>query len=251
MSELWQVSEPAPTRADRADVQFNGKWLDKAIICFKDMRSHVRAKIIANCYTDVKTLKDLLNALWKFGLPFNLYIAETDVAHFTDWTASPWDKLPQSAVYELGYSERFMTKVNGGAKSQFRIWVLSTTEVVKRPNGVGFIYEGGILSELAQSLDPSLVERWARGPSLQVTLYSKGEKFLDRNPLNGGPRHFLTTDSVSEAEKLILLGYIPGATADQDRTLFGCSCNYRRPLEMSSIQSQVEHGRPMEDVSET
>ncbi|KAF8132689.1 hypothetical protein K438DRAFT_1787839 [Mycena galopus ATCC 62051] len=220
VANIWHVSEPAPTRPGRADAVFNEKWLDKAILRFKDSRSHIRGKIIANCYNDMKKLQDLLNAIWKFGIPFNLYIPETDVGSFTDWTASPWDELAQSSVYELGYSERFMTKVSGSAKTQFGIWVTSTTEVVKCPNGVGFIYEGGIYSELAQALNPTLVERWSRGPSLQVTLFSKGDKFLERDNPEGKTRRFLTTDCISEAEKLILLGYIPGSTTEQDRTLF-------------------------------
>ncbi|KAF8211908.1 hypothetical protein K438DRAFT_1805577 [Mycena galopus ATCC 62051] len=112
-----------------------------------------------------------------------------------------------------------MSKVNGSARTQFGIWVASAMEVVKRPHGIGFIY-GGINSELAQLLDPSLVERWSRGPSLQVTAFSKGDKFLEKGLPDGKSHRFLTSDCVSEAEKLILLGYIPGSSTDQDRTLF-------------------------------
>ncbi|KAF8193983.1 hypothetical protein K438DRAFT_1969274 [Mycena galopus ATCC 62051] len=188
---IWRVPKPVPTRPERVDVCFSDKWLDCAILYFKDSCSHVQAKIIANCYGDVKNLQDLLNAIWKFGIPFNLYIPEADASLFADWTASPWDELAQWSMYELDFSKWFMTKINGSARTQFGIWVASAMEVVKHPLGVGFIYEGGIYSELAQSLDPTLVERWSWGPSLQVMLFSK-----------------------------VLLGYTPGATSDQDRTLF-------------------------------
>ncbi|KAJ7919966.1 hypothetical protein B0H13DRAFT_1515614, partial [Mycena leptocephala] len=122
-------------------------------------------------------------------------------------------------MYDLGYSERFMSKVQG-AQDQVAMWMASAREVVQRPNAVAFIFEGGIVSEVAQVIDPSLIYRAVQGPSIQVTEYGKGETLLQKNPPGGGKRRFLTADSVSEAEILILLGHIPGNGSEPDKTLF-------------------------------
>ncbi|KAJ7208476.1 hypothetical protein B0H12DRAFT_1279377 [Mycena haematopus] len=83
-------------------------------------------------------------------------------------------------MYDIGFTERFMTKVSG-AQAQYVMWLAGASEVSE---------------------------------------YSKGEKFLQKDGPQGGQRKFFTADSVSEAEILVLLGFIPGKDADQDRTLF-------------------------------
>jgi hypothetical protein len=112
-----------------------------------------------------------------------------------------------------------MTKVTG-PQAQYAAWISSASEVVRRPNAVAFIAEGGIVLEIAQVIDPTLIHRFAKGPSVQVTEFSKGEKFLQKDPPEGERRQFFTADCVSEAEISILLGYIPGENSDKDRTLF-------------------------------
>ncbi|KAJ7305501.1 hypothetical protein DFH08DRAFT_662237, partial [Mycena albidolilacea] len=121
--------------------------------------------------------------------------------------------------YSIGFSERFMTKVHG-AQAQYAVWLAGAMGIVCRPNAVAFIAEGGIVLEIAQVLDPTLIQCFVRGPSLQVTEFLKGNKFLQKNPPNREGRRFYTADSVSEAEILILLGYLPGKDNDKDYSLF-------------------------------
>ncbi|KAJ7934333.1 hypothetical protein B0H13DRAFT_1591603 [Mycena leptocephala] len=129
------------------------------------------------------------------------------------------DSLIIPKAYELGYVERFMTWGLGGM-SQVGTWMVTAKEVVARPEGVAFISEGGILASVAQILDPDLIFRFVQGPSIQVTEYSKGEIFKQKRVANGTEGQMFTTDQVSEGQKLILLGFIPGGNPDKDRTLF-------------------------------
>jgi hypothetical protein len=96
----------------------------------------------------------------------------------------------------------------------------SCTQYLRRPNTVAFIVEGEILSEMAQVLDPTLAQWFARGPFLQVSKYAAGTRFLEVSPRMGGPSQVLMADSVMEAEKLILVGFLKGRNDDSDQTLF-------------------------------
>jgi hypothetical protein len=148
------------------------------------------------------------------------------------------DELALPKLYGSGFTERFLTKVTG-PQAQYAAWITSASEVVRRPNAVAFIAEGGIVSEIAQVIDPTLIHRFVKGPSVQVTEFSKGEKFLQKDPPEGGRRQFFTADCVSEAEISILLGYIPGENSDKDRMLFP------RP---ASFEEYSDHYRGMVGV---
>ncbi|KAJ7101168.1 hypothetical protein C8R44DRAFT_641564 [Mycena epipterygia] len=122
-------------------------------------------------------------------------------------------------MYEPGFSERFISWGNGGPALK-AAWLNSAREVLNRPEAVAFISEGGILSCLAQVLDPDLIFRFVQGPSLQVTQYAQGESFLEKTPRPGERARFFTTDRVSFGEKLILVGHIPEGSPSSDTSLF-------------------------------
>ncbi|KAJ6595011.1 hypothetical protein DFH09DRAFT_867890, partial [Mycena vulgaris] len=121
--------------------------------------------------------------------------------------------------YDVGYQETFMTYGNGGAPAYAR-YGSSARGVLNRPNAVGFIFEGGILSILAQVMCPDLIFRCAQGPSIQVSEFSKGETFLQRNPPNGEMAQFWTADRVSAEEILLLIGHVPTGHPSTDLSLF-------------------------------
>jgi hypothetical protein len=186
---MLRVTEIWPTRLERPDPVWNKNWLDRAILVFKDPRTHVRRKLIANCFCDVENIGDVLMAAWKFGLPFHLFLPESDTRLFGDWTMSRMDELALPKLYGSGFTKRFLTKVNG-PQAQYAAWIASASEVFRRPNAVAFIAEGGIVSEIAQVIDPTLIHRFAKGPSVQVAEFSKGEKFLQRDPPEGERHQF-------------------------------------------------------------
>ncbi|KAJ6447961.1 hypothetical protein C8R45DRAFT_1115600 [Mycena sanguinolenta] len=216
---LPKVSEPKPTRNERQNPGWNLDWLKCCVIVFKDPYAHIRMKVIAAADPDVKDITDVLNAAWKFGLQFYLYMPESKVRLFSRGPIAPVDQLAVPRMFDVGHTENFMNKVSGN-RAQYRQWLITATNVVKRPNAVAFITEGGILSEIAQALNPGLVQLLADGPSTQITELSKGEKILINEPPGGGPPEFYTASSVSEGEGLILVGYIAGTGADPDKYLF-------------------------------
>ncbi|KAJ6482217.1 hypothetical protein C8R47DRAFT_981978 [Mycena vitilis] len=201
----------------KENLYWNRTWLDKAILVCKDPRTHLRMKLLANCYDDADDITDILNMAWRFGFKFHLFIPQTDVDHFSNSNISAVDRLVLPKIYDVGFSERFMTWDMGG-EMQYVKWLTSAKEIVERPNAVAFISEGGILSSIAQIIDPSLIHRFVQGPSVQVSEYARGEVFKQSGQL-GGPVFFVA-DHVSEGEKLLLLGYIREGGPEKDRTLF-------------------------------
>ncbi|KAJ7353496.1 hypothetical protein DFH08DRAFT_692180 [Mycena albidolilacea] len=138
------------------------------------------------------------------------------------------DKLALPKLYGLGFTERFLTKVTG-PQAQHAAWIASASEVVRHPNAVAFIAEGGIVSEIAQVIDPTLIHCFVKEPSVQVTKFSKGEKFLQKDPPEGERCQFFMADCVSEFQKQRFQsssGYIPRENSDKDCTLFPRSASF-------------------------
>ncbi|KAJ7156335.1 hypothetical protein C8R46DRAFT_910054 [Mycena filopes] len=233
-SEMSKVTETQPSQRMLTGLHWNRDWLDKAVFVFKDPRTHLRLKLLANCYHDADDITDILNMAWRFGYKFHLFIPMEDAVKFRTPNIADIDILTLPRINESGFTERFMTKVNG-QQAQFATWMASAKEVTSRPNAVAFISEGGMTSAIARVVNTDLVRLFVKGPSPQVTELGKGEVFLQQNPPDGGPPRFLTTDQTSEAEKLILHGFIPGATNDADKTLF--------PLQHTfELESDHVHG---------
>ncbi|KAJ7139628.1 hypothetical protein C8R44DRAFT_605783 [Mycena epipterygia] len=203
----------------REGLLWNVKWLEKAVFVFKDPRTHLRLKLSAACDPDVRDPMDVLNLAWRYCYPFHLFIPATDVPEFCERTVSDVNTLTIPAMYEPGFLEHFISWGNGGPALK-AAWLNSAKEVLNRPEAVAFISEGGILSCLAQVLDPDLIFRFVQGPSLQVTQYAQGESFLEKTLRPGERTRFFTTDRVSFGEKLILVGHIPGGSSSSDTSLF-------------------------------
>ncbi|KAJ6542058.1 hypothetical protein DFH09DRAFT_881863, partial [Mycena vulgaris] len=214
---------------------WNQGWLDVAIFVFKDPLTHLRMKMIANLHDDVRTLEDVLNLACRWAMPFQLFIPQASARTFSATSISDLDSLILPAMYDLGYQEMFLTYGNGGATAYARFCSI-VRDLLGRPNAVGFISEGGILSVLAQVMNPDLIFRFVQGPSIQVSEFSKGETFLQKNPPNGEVAQFWTTDRVSAEEILLLIGHVPTGHPSSDLSLFP---------HPSLLEEQILHFRGM------
>ncbi|KAJ6508431.1 hypothetical protein C8R45DRAFT_1089608 [Mycena sanguinolenta] len=157
MKDAPKLVELVPPRNERDNPDWNMDWLCQCRIGFKDERSMTRMKIIANCGRNIHDIRDVLNAALKLGLKFHLYTPERLAHTFANQAISSADQLALPKIYEAGHTERFMTKAVGN-ETQYRDWLVSAAEVVRRPNAVAFISEGGILSQTAQLLDTTLLQ---------------------------------------------------------------------------------------------
>ncbi|KAJ6513486.1 hypothetical protein C8R45DRAFT_1088505 [Mycena sanguinolenta] len=216
---LPKVFESEPTRNERKNPVWNLDWLKHCVFVYNDPYAHIRMKVIAAANHEIKDITDVLNTAWKFGLQFYLYMPESKVRLFSRGPIAQVDQLALPRLFDVGHTENFMNKISGN-RAQYRQWLILATEVVKRPNAVAFITEGGILSEIAQALNPGLVQQLADGPSTQITELSKGDKILINEPPGSGPPEFYTASSISEGEGLILVRYMAGVGAEPDKYLF-------------------------------
>jgi hypothetical protein len=124
----------------------------------------------------------------------------------------------QGVMNESKIGELTCNKINPCTKAVWaNLMVGSHTQYLRQPNTVAFIVEGEILLEIAQVLDPTW---FSRGPSLQVSKYAVGTRFLEVSPKISEPSQFLMADSVIEVEKLILVGFLKSRNNDLDQTLF-------------------------------
>ncbi|KAJ7749146.1 hypothetical protein B0H16DRAFT_1319501 [Mycena metata] len=212
------IMELYPSHRERSDLVWNEEWLDKAIIVFKDPRTHLRMKILANCYQGVNDMRDILSTAWRFGFKMHLFVPLDSAPTFCT-PLSDIESLTLPRIYDPGFTERYLSKVPG-RKAQYAMWLGSAKEITQQPNAVAFISEGGLLSEIAQIIDTDLIRRFAQGPSAQVSHFGKGETFLQRHPPGGGPARFFASNRITEAECMILIGLIPGENNNEDRSLF-------------------------------
>ncbi|KAJ6517751.1 hypothetical protein DFH09DRAFT_940136 [Mycena vulgaris] len=230
----------------RENLNWNRTWINSAIFVFKDPRTHVRVKLLANCYYDASDITDVLNLAWRFGYSFHLFIPLEDVGKFGNFPVSVLDRLTLPRMYDVGYMETFLTWGHGGA-ALYAAYLICVKGLLERPHAVAFIYQGGIVAALAQVLDPDLIYRFVQGPSVQVTEYAKGETFLQRNPPSGEPAKFYTTDQVTQGEILLLSGHIPGGGPGNDMTLFPPpsvfegSSNHYRGMISSGVMKILEN----------
>ncbi|KAJ6501826.1 hypothetical protein DFH09DRAFT_944593, partial [Mycena vulgaris] len=198
---------------------WNREWMDVAIFVFKDPRTHLRMKMIANLRDNAQNIENILNLACRWAMPFQLFIPQSCARAFSASSISDLDSLVLPAMYDLGYHETFMMYGNGGATAYARYCAI-VRDLLGRPNAIAFIFEGGILSILAQVMCQDLIFRFVQGPSIQVSEFSKGETFLQKNPPNGESAQFWTTDRVSAEEILLLIGHVPTGHPSSDLSLF-------------------------------
>ncbi|KAJ7462443.1 hypothetical protein FB451DRAFT_1180736 [Mycena latifolia] len=237
--EFWNriMVNNNPARRMRANLNWNRTWTDMAILVCKDPRSHLRLKMIANCHEDMDSIIDVLNLAWRWGIPFQLFMPQDKARTFRSFNLDDVDNFILLAM--LGYQERFLTYGNGGVAAYGRS-LSSVRELPQCHNAVAFISEGGIVSELAQVIDPNLIYRFVQGPSLQVSEYSKGETFLRRDPPDGVEPGLYTTDRVSAEEILLLLGHIPTGHPSTDLTLFPSPATFEE--YSNHCRGMITHG---------
>ncbi|KAJ6452594.1 hypothetical protein C8R45DRAFT_847618 [Mycena sanguinolenta] len=198
---------------------WNPDWINNAIFHFEDHHTHLRFKVIAVKFPGMRDIRDVLDEALKLGMKFRLYIPESKKRLFASAALSDLERLVRPRMYEPGYTERFLRRTDS-ISARYDMWLVTVLELVQRPNAVAFIAEGGIVAEIARRLEPKLIDRFKQGPSSQVADFSRGEKILDHSPEYPDGSEFITADSSSSSERLMIIGHLPGGDDDQDRSLF-------------------------------
>ncbi|KAJ6447982.1 hypothetical protein C8R45DRAFT_850570 [Mycena sanguinolenta] len=214
--EIRGRSRPFPrTKSGR----WNLEWLRHAIFHFKDHHTHLRFKVIAAKFPGMHDMTKVLDEALRLGMKFHLYIPESKKRLFASETISDLERLVRPRMYEPGYTERFLRRTDSIA-ARYDMWMVTVMELLQRPNAVAFIAEGGIVAEIARRMELRIMSLFKNGPSSQVADFSRGEKILDHSVEYPGGSEFVTTDSASASELLLIIGHLPGGDDDQDRTLF-------------------------------
>ncbi|KAF8182721.1 hypothetical protein K438DRAFT_1767163 [Mycena galopus ATCC 62051] len=130
-------------------------------------------------------MQDLLEQAIRYGLPFNLYMERSRVREFQDVICRAIPGEPKLLM------ARHLANING---------FLSRPET---PNCI----PRGVIRFVAEVYCPDLVDHFARGPSLQVSEFNRGESRLFTLK---GDETFWTTDHISQSQEGVLLGLIPG-----------------------------------------
>jgi hypothetical protein len=212
------VLESEPGTGAYDDLPWNREWLKRAMIVFDDPRSFWRLKAYAALHKEITRMEDLLEVGIRFGMSFALYIKRGDVRLFSDPTVSPLVLNTLAALYEPGFVDLpLIWGGPGGNAGQYVQYEGNLNNLLARPEAVAFVPMGGVPRYVAELYDETIVRRYVRGPSYQVSQFDKGAAFLYSR---GGEEVFYTTDSVSNSEVNILLGTIPGAHPGNQTTLW-------------------------------
>ncbi|KAJ7702631.1 hypothetical protein B0H17DRAFT_922909, partial [Mycena rosella] len=91
------------------------------------------------------------------------------------------------------------------------------TSLLERPHVVAFIAAGGLLSFIAQTYDQDLVNRFAGGPSAQVTNFTAGRMLLLEKE---GVEVFYAVDKYAPTEVDVLIGKICTGNPNSDTSLW-------------------------------
>ncbi|KAJ7171770.1 hypothetical protein C8R43DRAFT_1120150 [Mycena crocata] len=199
------VMESEPVWPVDAELQWSLKYLCGAILVCKDERTYWRLKSWAACAEHQVVLEDVLEAAIRCGMAFSWFVEVQDVRKYAELDISDLVRNTVEALYAPGYVDTLLEYGHGGAALYGRYRV-QMGALIPRPNAVAFLGLGGIYSFVALKFDPLLARRFAKGPSMQVTEFLKGETLLHWD----GERdvHYMT-DQVTESEKSMLLGHIP------------------------------------------
>ncbi|KAF8133105.1 hypothetical protein K438DRAFT_1787708 [Mycena galopus ATCC 62051] len=238
--EAWrpQVLEIEPPMGEYQNIQWNRGWLDQALFVGTDHRTEVRIKAIVALDPGIRTARDLLERAIRFGLPFNLYVERSRVREFRDVCISPLQLRTLSATYEPGYSEPSLTWSRaGGAQAAYGAYLANINGLLSRPEAPACIPRGGVIRFVAEVYCPDLVDRYARGPSLQVSEFDRGESRLFAMD---GEESFWTADKITQSQEGVLLGLIPGDLPASDRTLWPTPDVFER--ESAHMRGYLSHG---------
>ncbi|KAJ7147067.1 hypothetical protein C8R43DRAFT_1129853 [Mycena crocata] len=188
-----------------AGLQWSLAWLVGSILVCEDSRSYWRMKAFAACAQHQVVLEDVLEFAMRSGMRFALYVKSSEVRKYADHDIPAVVRNTVEAMYAPGYVDTLLTYGHGG-EALYRQYVVQMNALVRRPHAVAFIGLGGIMAFVATKFDPDLPRRFARGPSIQVTEFLKGDTILC---VDGDDECHYTADQVSSSEEAMLLGLIP------------------------------------------
>ncbi|KAJ7603390.1 hypothetical protein DFH06DRAFT_1022297 [Mycena polygramma] len=187
--------------------RWSGDFLNQAVLILEDPAALVRFRYWA-AFNDVETIVDILNLAIGRCVPFRLAIPESRVSHFRPAVVSNDERLITPHYYRVGYVEPALKWESGGMDFT-GAYMVAMGNVLNRPHAIALIARGGILAWLAQQYRPSLVGRFMRGPSTQVTVHHRGQTdSSDDNPW------YIINDEISEQEVRILLGHTRDGSTD-------------------------------------
>ncbi|KAJ7831172.1 hypothetical protein B0H13DRAFT_1915563 [Mycena leptocephala] len=218
--EAWALSvvELTPVYGSYPGLVWNREWLSNAVLVCDDKRSYWRLKAYAAVFKGFTKFEEILEIAIRMALPFAIYIRRSDVRLFSDPNVSLLDLKTLSAIYALGYVDLpLVWSGPGGGPAVYGQYEGRVGALLKRPESIAFVPLGGVCRFVSEVYDESIVYRFARGPSLQVTEFDGGEaRRIDRF----GSSAFYTTDRVWNSKIHLLLGHIAGSDAGNDRTLW-------------------------------
>jgi hypothetical protein len=211
------VTDLNPQIASYEGLQWNKKWLNHAVLVCKDKQSLLRFKVYAVAFEGLTEIKDILEMGIRFGISFQLYIPVSKAREFADSGISPLKQQSMSAMYAPGYVDPPIAWGSEGPAANYGVYVVSLFHLLKLPHAIAFVGLGGILRYIAEVYDQTIVHRWVRGPSVQVTEYNRGHSIVLPHGREGT---LYTTDQVSNRDIAMLLGHIPGKHPSMDATLW-------------------------------
>jgi hypothetical protein len=197
-------------------LQWNYRWLNKAILVCKDERSLIRLKMYAALFQSLTKFEDVLEMGIRFGIPFQLFIPLNEALQFSKEVTSLVEST-LTAMYTPGYVDPPISWSAGSAEAQYEVYKVRLLSLLSRPHAVAFIPMGGVARYVAELYEGDLVSRFADGPSIQVSKYQKGQMMMVERD---GKEVVYTTDQVSHSEVSTLLGRIPGNQPSADTTLW-------------------------------
>jgi hypothetical protein len=218
--EAWapSVVELTPVYGLYPGLVWNREWLSNAILICDDERSYWRLKAYVAVFKGFTKFEEILEIAIRMAVPFAIYIRRSDVRLFSDLNVSPLDLKTLGTIYALGYVDLpLVWSGPGGGPAVYGQYEGRVGALLKRPEAIAFVPLGGVCRFVSEVYDESIVYRFARGPSLQVTEFDGGEaRRIDRF----GSSAFYTADRVSNSEIHLLLGHIAGSDTGNDRTLW-------------------------------
>ncbi|KAJ6543747.1 hypothetical protein DFH09DRAFT_1321932 [Mycena vulgaris] len=211
------VIERFPHVASYPNLEWNLQWLGKGILVSSDPRALTRMKTYTARDERVRRIEEVLELAIRYGLPFSIGIRMGDVRSFKASRISSLLTTTLDALYAPGYVDLPLVSPGADEATLFGIYRGRLNALLARPHAVAFIGMGGITRLVAEYFNEDLVQRFAQGPSLQVTEYQRGRTFLVPN---GTDDEFFTTDQVSDSEVAMLMGAIPGSRPGKISTLW-------------------------------
>jgi hypothetical protein len=194
---------------------WNMDFLATAFIFVPDIESEACMRYWANCWDTIGTSQRLLTIAIEHGLRFYLALPPDRVRQFRPLIVDNLDRTSASSIYGAGFQEQTLSPTDNMA-AFCSSYLAKMNDILRRPHARAFIAEGGQISWIARRWTGiRLVEEFMSGPSIQVTIHSRG--FYDSASEDSS---YLAHDIVSEQEKDLLLGYCPGTNGCSGRWLF-------------------------------